>query len=212
MMVEDTYIAVPRDESSSTAAYVWHCRVHPRVYSAVSLQCGSDLVEEDFPTHDADGVLQMNASNFTTNNTHENYQVHDIHRQCVLNIHVGRGAHLLIYVVSAVLFIGACGVYLCCMWACCVCCNCRTWPCIRWLPFFRDSHNSISRSRHRAMRDMGPDGGGSGVHIAGAVDSAWELPSAKPAGFKSTFARLARAGGIGGGGGGRGGSRGAKMV
>lgn len=194
MTVEDTYIMVKRGESP--AAYVWHCHMYPRVYSAVSLQCSGDPVVES-----------ADESNSTASVARGNYQVHNIQRQCTLNVHVGRGAHLLIYIVSAVLVVGACGAYLCCIWLCCVCCRCRTWPCVRRLPCFRESHNSIARQKHRAARDMGPNGGGGGAYPNGAVDSAWELPSAKPAGFKSTFARLARVGGVGSGG-----LRGAQMV
>lgn len=195
MSVEDTYIMAPRGDSP-TAAYVWHCQMHPRVYSALSLQCNGDPVDED---------------NSTTNTTRTNYRVNNIHQQCVLNVHVGRGAHLLIYVISAALFVGVCGLYLCCMWACFVCCNCRAWPCIRWLPCFRGSHDAAHRRHHRAMRDMGPDGSANGPTaqvVNTSSDSAWELPSAKRIGFASTFARMARAGGISGGGG----LRGAQMV
>lgn len=182
MTIDDTYLM---QHNTGTTAHVWHCRMYPRVYTPLSLQCNAEMVKP----------IELSAEEDQTNDVdRRDYRVNNVQQQCVLNVHVGRGVHLLLYVISTALAIAACGAYLCCMWACISCCNCRE-RCVHWLPCLRESH--WSRRHHRAIRDSGPDGT-SQVHARaphhGPIDSAWERPAAKPAGFGSTFTRLARMG------------------
>lgn len=179
MAVEDTYLML---DGQHQTAYVWHCRMFPRVYSAESIECTTRI----YNTNDSAFIDDQRVD----------LRVDDVQQQCVLNVYVGRGVHLLLYIISAFVLVGACGIYACCMWACYVCCGCAS-LCERWLPCMRPSARSM-RVR-RAMRDAGPDGDGvSSTHRRSThhniAESSWEMPGAKSAGFARTFARLARAG------------------